>query len=58
MKTINKMGLLISQIPDLRVYTLKTPPIGRISIRMDFLGHKNRPIRGPPVSRDQRNDAS
>ena len=41
-----KRGLLDSEIPDLGVYTIKTPLIGRISI---FLVPKNRPIRGLPV---------
>ena len=36
MKISEKRGLLFSQIPDLRVYTIKTPQIGRISIKMGF----------------------
>ena len=44
MKISKKRGLLISQIPDLQVYTIKTLLIGRF-----FLGPKNRPIRGVNV---------
>ena len=31
-----KGGLLISYIPDLQVYTVKTPPIGQFSIKTVF----------------------
>ena len=44
MKISEKRGLLISQIPNVRVYTIKNPLIGRV-----FLGPKNRPIREVPV---------
>ena len=36
MKNSKKWGLLISQIPVLHVYTIKTPLIGRISIKTVF----------------------
>ena len=36
MKISEKRGLLISQIPNLQVYTIKTPLIGRISIKTGF----------------------
>jgi hypothetical protein len=36
MKIREKRGLLISQIPDLQVYTIKSPLIGRISIKTGF----------------------
>ena len=36
MKISEKRGLLIYQIPDLRVYTIKTPPLERISIKTGF----------------------
>ena len=36
MKISEKRGFLISQIPDLRVYTIKTPLIGQIYIKMGF----------------------
>jgi len=36
MQIAEKIVLLISHIPDLRVYTIKTPLIGRISIRTGF----------------------
>ena len=36
LKNQQKRGLLISQIPDLQVYTIKNPLIGRISIKTDF----------------------
>ena len=35
-KIAKKGGLLNSEIPDLQVYTIKTPLIGRISIKTDF----------------------
>ena len=38
-----------SEIPDLQVYTIKTPLIGQISIKMFFSWSQNRPIRGVPV---------
>ena len=44
LQILQKRGLLISEIPDLQVYTIKTLLIGRF-----FLGPKNRPIRGVPV---------
>jgi hypothetical protein len=47
---LQKRGLLISEIPDLQVYTVKTPLIGWISIKTVFFGSKNRPIRGVPAS--------
>ena len=34
-------GLMISEIPDLQVYTIKTLLIGWISIKTFFLGSKN-----------------
>ena len=45
-----KRGLLNLRIPNLQVYIIKTPLIGRISIKTFFLGPKIRPIRGVPVS--------
>ena len=51
MKNSKKWGLLISWIPVLHVYTIKTPLIGRISIKTVFLGPKNCPIIGVPVLR-------
>ena len=36
MKISAKRGLLISQIPDLGVYTITTPLIGQISIKTGF----------------------
>ena len=38
-----KKGLLISQIPNLGVYTLKTPLIGQISIKTVFSWFQKRP---------------
>ena len=53
MKYCKKGGLLISEIPDLQVYTIKTSLIGRISIKTVFFGPKNLPIRGVPVVCEQ-----
>ena len=39
----------LQKIPDLQVYTIKTPLIGRISIKTGFLGPQNRSIWGVPV---------
>ena len=48
-KLQKKGGLLISEMPDLQVYTVKTLLIGRFSIKTVFSWSQNRPIRGVPV---------